>query len=531
MTLAQRYRSAFTNGVRERGRDYFLDGQVRIEQINDRLIRAKVRGSTLYDVAISLYPNGKWHGECSCPFQRDRLEPCKHLWATMLAADVQQVVKAQESGSGWRPASQVRAERQRKDLPEWKRRMVRIRESMVAQGKHAGATAQLWPEDRRIVYVIDAEETAAIRQGVVMELATERLKNGRWQALKRFQFDVNQWMAVPDEADRVIAQMLLGAKELGGYTYGSGGIRRFILPPSAYETTLRRMCETGRCMLRAEKGDSDLTALAWDDGPAWEFRLGLSPRSGAARFELRGWLQRGEERIKLRDPVLISDSGLMIRGAGISHVQHFGAFELLAAMQQERWIMPIGAAKELLKEVYALPAVPPVEVPPEAGIDQVLEKPTPRLMFQQKRGGWRSDRVSAELSFNYAGRIVQHGVGEPALFDESAGTVIRRDPAAESEAWEKLVQLGFRSVWDQGMQRSVLLLAQDQLPATVVALTAHGWQVEAEGKLYRTPGTIRVEVSSGIDWFDLTAEVSFGEETVGLPALLEALRTGRRRSC
>ena len=39
-------------------------------------------------------------------------------------------------------------------------------------------------------------------------------------------------------------------------------------------------------------------------------------------------------------------------------------------------------------------------------------------------------------------------------------------------------------------------------------------------------GPARVEVSSGIDWFELRAEVDYGDTTVSLPQLLEAVRRG-----
>ena len=37
-----------------------------------------------------------------------------------------------------------------------------------------------------------------------------------------------------------------------------------------------------------------------------------------------------------------------------------------------------------------------------------------------------------------------------------------------------------------------------------------GWQVEIEGAALRTSTGFELEVQSGIDWFDLEAEVSFG---------------------
>ena len=50
--------------------------------------------------------------------------------------------------------------------------------------------------------------------------------------------------------------------------------------------------------------------------------------------------------------------------------------------------------------------------------------------------------------------------------------------------------------------------------------------MEAEGKLYRQAGRFDLSVTSGVDWFDLDAEVDFGGVSATLPELLRALRRG-----
>jgi SNF2 family DNA or RNA helicase len=61
----------------------------------------------------------------------------------------------------------------------------------------------------------------------------------------------------------------------------------------------------------------------------------------------------------------------------------------------------------------------------------------------------------------------------------------------------------------------------------VSTLVAEGWRVEAEGRLYRAAGTFDIEVRSGIDWFEVRGQGRFGEQSVALPRLLEALEEGQ----
>src|SRR5262249_37416513 len=65
-----------------------------------------------------------------------------------------------------------------------------------------------------------------------------------------------------------------------------------------------------------------------------------------------------------------------------------------------------------------------------------------------------------------------------------------------------------------------------KLPRVVRDLLGFGWHVEAEGKVYRRPGKMKLEVKSGIDWFELHGKVDFGGVSANLPALLVALKRG-----
>ena len=69
-------------------------------------------------------------------------------------------------------------------------------------------------------------------------------------------------------------------------------------------------------------------------------------------------------------------------------------------------------------------------------------------------------------------------------------------------------------------------LAPRKLPAAVRVLTARQWHVEVNGKVYRQPGKIQMQISSGIDWFELDGKADFEGVNVKLPALLQAISKG-----
>jgi SNF2 family DNA or RNA helicase len=64
------------------------------------------------------------------------------------------------------------------------------------------------------------------------------------------------------------------------------------------------------------------------------------------------------------------------------------------------------------------------------------------------------------------------------------------------------------------------------MPALAFELAREGWQVEADGRAFRAPGEVRATVRSGVDWFDLDGEVSYGDVQATLSSVLEAQRRG-----
>jgi SNF2 family DNA or RNA helicase len=73
---------------------------------------------------------------------------------------------------------------------------------------------------------------------------------------------------------------------------------------------------------------------------------------------------------------------------------------------------------------------------------------------------------------------------------------------------------------------SLLSIRRSRLADAVRALLEAGWQVKAEGSLLRRPGVFHLQVSSGIDWFDLEGGIEFDGATASLPAILAALKKG-----
>jgi uncharacterized Zn finger protein len=85
MSLAGKLLREFTAKIRGRGFAYFHANKVEILEHSESHVDAKVRGSEDYLVRLTL-GRVSLDVACTCPYFEDG-ESCKHIWATMLAAD------------------------------------------------------------------------------------------------------------------------------------------------------------------------------------------------------------------------------------------------------------------------------------------------------------------------------------------------------------------------------------------------------------------------------------------------------------
>ncbi|MEI9970545.1 MAG: DEAD/DEAH box helicase [Ignavibacteriota bacterium] len=161
-------------------------------------------------------------------------------------------------------------------------------------------------------------------------------------------------------------------------------------------------------------------------------------------------------------------------------------------------------------------------------VDEALRfeerKVAPRLGLRIRHE--RNDPVG-----RYVGQfMVDYGAGWSDGMAEGRGAwrpaervYLVRDKAVEDAAREKLASLNLRT---DSYRPDFWLIQTKSLPRVARELIGAGWHVEAEGKIFRSPGATRVSVKSGIDWFELHGEVEYGDSTVSLPALLAAVRRG-----
>ena len=501
---------------------------MRLVRATPREIQAVVRGSGSYQVEIGIGNEGELTVYCTCPYAQEA-GSCKHIWATLLEADARGSLSPALQAPLAAPDDSARSSRAARTAP-WQQRLDRMR--MALTDPRPKPEAQGWPADRRVVYIVDVPGTLA-GNGLVLELGTQRrLKDGSWDRPRQFSFAAERWLQVPEEADRRVAQMLIGARSEASY-HGAAPSRRFVIPETAFDTTLRAICETGRCHLRREAGEEHPESLAWDDGDPWRLELALGRPDDDDRrggFRLTGQLRRGDEVRALADAALLLESGLAFLDGRVGRFEHGGAFALVSELRADGPLSVTARdVPRLLESLYALPRLPAVSLAPELEITELRPAPTPRLTVQApvSRGGG-AHMLPVALSFRYGDVEISAERPEGAVYDRSGRTVVTRDAVAEDAALERLRELGARTEYDYNARRPRLAVAPPRLDVIVRTLLADGWIVDAQGRVYRQAGLTHARLSSGVDWFELDAGVEFGDQRASLPQLLTALRRGER---
>jgi superfamily II DNA or RNA helicase len=341
------------------------------------------------------------------------------------------------------------------------------------------------------------------------------------------------------------------------------------------------LCEQGRLVVQPEprRNPELVVPLAWDGGRAWEFALVLEPEDPPSfrgetlremaesdgpttlprpgKATLRGMLVRGSERRDIRDPRAILRAGLVVfsdRIARLSLGESAGNSQAAGWLHQFERRGPIELAGSqsdgLIERLASLADVPRLLLPSWTGWRIESGTPRPKLVLDDSRAVTSTDddadpentarrrrravprvQLAGRVWFEYGGMQIEADDPAGGAADAERRVFVRRDRAAEREALAMLPRFGATAARPEVEGETVthhVEIARARLDSSVPQLAAAGWAVEVAGRRYRPAGSVAWNVTSGIDWFELSGSVDFGGVMADMPALLEALARGDR---
>lgn len=531
MSLAENISYDFPKTVRDRGASYFHLGCVKISKASDQEVEALVFGGYPYRVKLS-YTDGCFSAWCTCPYAGDQ-GPCKHIWATVLAADAKGYLTA--AGAG--PLSRAEESFDRGRAAKPARRPVLAPKpqpkpwELVLKQVH-GVEARLesrepWPSRREVMYVFQPPPSPD--SALIVELMTRELKSkGRgYNKPKQIRITRNQIPLLPSDADRHILTSLAGAT--ANYYYrNSAMLGEYALDQLLEDRLVPIICATGRGFVRTGYRKEDVVPVSWEAAsPLFlEMEIKAEGKDWLAQARL---LQDGKE-IEIEGLARVSQQGFVFIGGRVFRlenprlckwIEHWGKIRRLKIDNED--------IDKFLAELIRRGDAPRTALPEALRYEEVSPAPRPMLQITTTRDyGWEPEQTRGELLFDYDGRRVSESDKSRGIYLAKERKFLLRDRGLESECAGRLLDLGMHSRKEQAAEAVTWRLPPSKLPQIVQALVQEGWLVEADGKTFRRPSTHRIEISSGIDWFELRGEVDYGGAKAKLPALIAALRKGHK---
>lgn len=492
MSLTRRFRSLFPAFIRERGEFYCREGRVSITEVSTDHAKAQVRGARLYSASV-LWSDTRLFARCTCQSYRD-YGVCKHLWAVLLALD----------GAATRAVP-------------WQRRL-------TVPVPAVPPPALDWPAGRVTAYVLSPHSA---RQGAAQITLhyRDRKRNGDLTVFKDWRPRVGHLAQLPEESDREFVTLLAGGHAgYASYNYNDEHSleQTYSLTPTLARLLLPRLAAAGRLYFRPRKHAHTCTpaSLQWDAGPPFAPALDVAP--GPLGWRVTAVLRRQGEDLALSETDALFDSGFAVARGRLSMLEPRGALALLESLRLDPIIdVPADDTSGLL--LHLAESLPDLlgALPPELTFSRETLPCQPLL----RATNHPTQGLSADVLFDYGGRRVPYDDRGRGVLLAAERRLIERNETQEREALALLPGLGFRrEYYAYGERARLWILPASRFPAAARALVQQGWIVEAEGRAFRPAGAVRVHVSSGIDWFELSGEVSYGETSAQLTDILKALR-------
>ena len=457
-------------------------------------------------------------------------------------------------------------------LPPWAAELEERRRLVEPAVRSRGLTI---PDQRRaggaLVFLLDTGASTEARAAVLtpcrMQLDVAGNATGRPRSITIGPGEIE--LTDLDHQEREILGALLGAASGDDRSLPppleQRTISRIVVSPHSAAKHLAMLCETGRLVVQPEprRAPEEVIPLAWDGGRPWEFAFVVGPddddlprRHNAdpdapparpAKTTLAAALVRGSERKDLRTPRAILKSGIVVFSDRIARLEADAATGWIDQFDR-RGPIELSATQcdGLIERLAGLADLPRVVLPAWTGWQIESGPPRPKLVLDDSpaisadepapngRRRRNSPRVqlAGRIWFDYAGILVAADDDAGGAVDVERRLLVRRDRRGEREALAALPRHGFTpprgTSLDDDAAAHHVEVARGRLDGSVSELAAAGWTVEVAGRRYRPAGSVAWNVTSGIDWFELSANMDFGGMSADFPALLEALAAGRR---
>ncbi len=274
------------------------------------------------------------------------------------------------------------------------------------------------------------------------------------------------------------------------------------------------------CAARVHPAPAD--PLQWT-GTHWQVLLRPTPADPddpEGDWRIEAYFQEGEREIPVHAFDAVSRGGVVRHGNELGWLRSEDLVGFVSTIRRVGELrIPADKLDDFLVRMWELPVAPVLDLPP----DRV---PTRRQMAPRGQLVLRSfgrERFRGTLRFLYGSQQVDGDDCRSRVLDPERWESIERSPKDEEALREELSELLRRRV-GVDLEED---FSHDRLAEVMVAMEEAGFEVWTEEQRLRSLRPARIQVSSGIDWFDVEGSHDFGDGvSLSLPRLLQAIGGG-----
>lgn len=546
-TLKEKFEACFEAPARLAGQVLFDQQVVTLTETADTFCRAEVAGQNFVETTVRIEKR-QLIGDCECG-----VSFCGHLWAVLLAADAfGDLQKA--GGRGVSP--QMRCETVVNDAE--KSEPQEMTEAKLAADFSDEVVYETLPGEDEVVIDEEVPEEFPLFADLIAE-AWAKLKQAReatytidsgmpayfyvWRAdgghlervwlqvyyrqdvggkarLQPLQFSVGD--PVPSALDGAILT-ILSDYAVPGQPLASQKWRRlnncFEVPAAVVQTVWLTLAEAGKLLIQSGEAGPQLLNLGAEsfrfepifepNGPNWLV-------SGAVKSDHHGFGLQGIRAIS---------ASVVAIGAHLFALDVCEAGALLEELLKAPRKVTGDELRPFIDQLLQFTLLPDGCFPKMEQSETVQGALPVGFMFVRtaKYKHRKQEQLHAEISYDYQGRRVPAHSPDRRVYNEETACWYPRDFEMERELSDGLETMGLRYADNPRKEEVGWKLLPSRLDEVVRSLVTAGWLVTAQGKTYCRPVEQRIQVKSSMDWFEVSIEVDFGDQTLPLPELLKNL--------
>ena len=478
--------------------------------------------------------------KCSiCPNVGSRTTRCAHAVAAIVLLDDYEIA-VDIAESDYAPANYELKQKAAEN--PWKSQLGRLVEQLRHHSPAETAPVK-FPAGRELIYVIQRNSYRTSDEQLDISLATRPMPESALTNLpasarpkksgsasrsiyRRFTGGTRGWAASPDPLDRELAQVASMVTESGSF-YGSRYEQNLTLSIQNSTAVIAKLARAGKLYVNSYHDlTDDIVQLGWLSDERFDLKFEVVAHE-KNRLRLSICAVSPSTILSLTDLKIVAPFYLIDSKNRLGIFRSEAPVSLLHIMTSTDPIdVPRDKAHDLIEKLMSVPAGLGIiftgceDIQPQ----RISSIPKPRIHVKESK--LFTDSFDAESQIDYDGILVPLLKRTGEIYDKNRKAIVQIDSAFHDQCQEFLISIGVRS--RPGPHGGMLTMSRKKLPEIVQRLIRSGWHVEADGKLYRTASSFKMDIVSGIDWFELHGKAKFDHAEIDLPRLIQSLRAGEQ---